>query len=43
MTGEEDHEALMQDFEQIHKSLRLDASSAAAQAVASLIEKDSSQ
>ena len=43
MTGAEDHEALMLDFEQIHKSLRLDASSAAAQAVAALIEKDSSQ
>jgi len=43
MTGAEDHEALMLEFEQIHKSLRLDASSAAALAIASLIEKDSSQ
>lgn len=43
MTGEEDYEALMKEFGQIHKSLRLDASSAAAAAVASLIEKDSSQ
>ena len=43
MTGAEDHEALIQEFEQIHKSLRLDASSAAAAAIASLIEKDSSQ
>jgi hypothetical protein len=33
----------MLEFEQIHKSLRLDASSAAALAIASLIEKDSSQ
>ena len=43
MTGAEDHEALMLEFEQIHKSLRLDASSVAALAIASLIEKDSSQ
>jgi len=43
MTGSEDHEVLMQEFERIHKSLRLDASIQAAQAVASLIEKDSSQ
>ena len=43
MTGAEDHEALMRDFEQIHKSLRLDASAVAALAIASLIEKDSSQ
>lgn len=43
LTGTEDHEALMQEFEQIHKSLRLDASVQAAEAVASLIEKDSSQ
>lgn len=43
MTGSEDHEALMQEFERIHKSLRLDASSQAALAVASLIENDSSQ
>ena len=42
MTGAEDHEALMLEFEQIHKSLRLDASSAAALAISSLIEKDSS-
>lgn len=40
MTGTEDHEALMQEFERIHKSLRLDASAQAAEAVASLIEKD---
>jgi lipid-A-disaccharide synthase len=43
MTGAEDHEALMLEFEKIHKSLRLDASSAAALAIVSLIEKDSSQ
>lgn len=43
MTGTEDHLALMQEFERIHKSLRLDASSQAAQAVTSLIENDSSQ
>jgi len=43
MTAAEDHEALMQEFERIHKSLRLDASSQAAQAITSLIEKDSSQ
>ena len=43
MTGSEDHEALMLEFEQIHKSLRLDASSVAALAIASLIEKDSDQ
>ena len=43
MTGSEDHEALMQEFERIHKSLRLDASAQAAAAVASLIEKDRSQ
>ena len=43
MTGTEDHEALMQEFERIHKSLRLDASVQAAQAIASLIEKDSNQ
>lgn len=42
MTGVVDHEALMQEFERIHKSLRLDASVQAAEAVASLIEKDSS-
>jgi len=43
MTGTEDHGELMREFERIHKSLRLDASSAAAQAIASLIEKDGSQ
>jgi len=43
MTGAEDNEALMLEFEQIHKSLRLDASAVAALAIASLIEKDSSQ
>lgn len=37
------HEALMQEFERIHKSLRLDASAQAADAVASLIEKGSAQ
>ena len=42
MTGGEDHEATMLEFEQIHKSLRLGASSAAGLAIASLIEKDSS-
>jgi len=43
LSGTEDHEALMQEFERIHKSLRLDASVQAAEAVVSLIEKDSSQ
>jgi lipid-A-disaccharide synthase len=43
MTGSEDHEALMQEFERIHKSLRLDASAQAAAAVVSLIEKDRSR
>ena len=42
MTGGEDYEATMLEFEQIHKSLRLGASSAAGLAIASLIEKDSS-
>lgn len=40
MTGAENHEALMQEFERIHKSIRLDASAQAAQAVAALIEKE---
>ena len=43
MTGTEDHGELMKEFDLIHKSLRLDASSAAAQAIVSLIEKDGSQ
>ena len=43
MTGAEDHGELMKEFDRIHKSLRLDASSAAAQAIVSLIEKDGSQ
>ncbi|MEX0962521.1 MAG: lipid-A-disaccharide synthase [Pseudohongiellaceae bacterium] len=38
MSGSENHEALMIEFEKIHKSIRLDASSQAAEAVASLIE-----
>lgn len=39
MTGAENHEALMQEFERIHRSIRLDASVQAAEAVAALIEK----
>ena len=40
MTGAENHGALMAEFEQIHRSLRLDASSQAADAVAALIEQE---
>lgn len=40
MTGEEDHTALMAEFEKIHRSIRLDASSQAAAAIASLIEQE---
>ena len=43
MTGSEDHEGLMKEFDEIHKSLRLDASFTAAQAIVSLIEKGDSQ
>lgn len=40
MSGAEDHTALMEEFERIHKSIRLDASAQAAEAVAALIEKE---
>lgn len=43
MTGAEDHGGLMKEFDRIHKTLRLDASSSAAQAIVALIEKDGSQ
>ncbi|GJM14174.1 MAG: lipid-A-disaccharide synthase [Pseudohongiella sp.] len=39
MTGSADHEALMSEFERIHRSIRLDASAQAAQAVETLIQK----
>jgi lipid-A-disaccharide synthase len=41
MSGSENHEALMQEFERIHKSIRLDASAQAADAIASLIQQES--
>jgi len=40
VTGTKDHEALMQEFEAIHKSIRLNASVQAAEAVHALIQKD---
>lgn len=43
MTGSEDHAALMLEFERIHKSIRLDASVQAAQAVESLIQEEATE
>ena len=43
ISGAEDHAGLMQEFEKIHRSLRLDASAQAAAAVAGLIEDSVAQ
>ena len=43
MSGKTDQEALMIEFDKIHRSIRLDASTQAAEAVAGLIEQERAQ